>query len=58
VALSPAKVRVKLPDGKAFVAENRPGDVFWADAETHETENIHGRDVRALIVELKAPVKS
>lgn len=53
VALTPAKVRVRLPDGKEIVAENKAGDVFWAEAETHETENITGRNVRALIVELK-----
>ena len=56
VALSPAKVRIKLPDGKSFVGENQLGDVFWAEAETHETENIYGRDVRALMVELKPAV--
>lgn len=53
VALSVAKVRVKLPDGKTFVVENQIGDVFWSEAETHETENITGKDVRALIIELK-----
>jgi hypothetical protein len=53
VALSPAKVRVKLPDGKTLVGENRTGDVFWSEAETHETENITGKDVRALLIELK-----
>jgi hypothetical protein len=53
VALSPAKAKVKLPDGKTIVAENRLGDVWWAEAETHEVENISGRNVRALIIELK-----
>lgn len=53
VALSPAKARVKLPDGKEFVAENTLGDIFWSEAETHEVENISGKDVRALIIELK-----
>jgi hypothetical protein len=53
VAITPAKVRVKLPDGKMIVAEQKPGDVFWSEAETHETENISGRDMRALVVELK-----
>jgi beta-alanine degradation protein BauB len=53
IALTAAKVRVKLPDGKVFVGESKPGDVWWAEAETHEAENISGRDVRALIVELK-----
>jgi beta-alanine degradation protein BauB len=53
VALSPAKAKVRLPDGKTITAENRLGDVWWAEAETHEVENITGRDVRALIIELK-----
>jgi hypothetical protein len=53
IALSPAKVRVK--DGGAdFVAENQLGDVFWSEAQVHETENIAGHNIRALIVELKA----
>jgi len=56
IALSEAKVRVKLTDGKTLVGENKVGDVFWSEAETHETENISGKDIRALIVELKAPV--
>jgi len=53
VAITAAKVRVKLPDGKTFVAGQKPGDVFWSEAETHETENISGRDMRALVIELK-----
>lgn len=55
VTLSPGKVRVKLPDGKTFVGENKLGDVFWSEAETHEAENISGKDMRALLVELKTP---
>jgi hypothetical protein len=54
VALSPAKARVTLPDGKVIMAENKVGDVFWSEAETHEVENISGRNVRALIIELKS----
>jgi beta-alanine degradation protein BauB len=53
VALSAAKARVKLPGGKLIEATNKLGDVFWSEAETHEVENITGRDVRALIIELK-----
>ena len=53
VALSDAKARVKQ-DGKTFVGSNKLGDVFWSEAETHEVENISGRNVRALIVELKS----
>lgn len=53
VALSDAKVRVTLPDGKKIVATNKPGDVFWSEAETHTVENIGGNEVRALIIEYK-----
>jgi len=56
VALTPIKVRVKLPDGKTILAENKAGDVFWSEAETHEVENIGGMNARALLIELK-PVK-
>ena len=52
IAMSDAKARV-TQDGKTFIGTNKLGDVFWSEAETHEVENITGRDVRALIVELK-----
>jgi beta-alanine degradation protein BauB len=52
VALSDCRVHVR-ENGKDFIAENKLGDVFWSPAVTHETENVSGRDVRALIVELK-----
>jgi hypothetical protein len=54
VALTPGKVRVKTPDGKVEIAENKDVLVFWSEAETHEVENISGRNMRALLVELKA----
>ena len=53
VVLSPGKARWKLPDGKTGVGENKLGDVFWSEAETHEVENISGKDMRALLIELK-----
>ena len=53
IALSPGKARVKLPDGKMFEASNQLGDVFWSEAETHEVENVSGKDMRALLIELK-----
>ena len=55
IALTAAKARVKTADGKTFVTENKVGDVFWSEAETHEVENISGKDLRALMVEVKAP---
>ena len=55
VALSAGKARITTPEGKAFVGENKPGDVFWSEAETHEVENVSGKEMRALMIELKAP---
>ena len=55
IALTPGKVRVKLPDGKSFEAANEAGDMFWSEAETHQVENISGKNSRALLIELKPP---
>jgi hypothetical protein len=56
ILLTPAKIRVK-ENGREFIAENKAGDVFWSEAVTHETENVGGANVRALIIEIKAPVR-
>jgi hypothetical protein len=53
IALSDCRVRIK-EGGKDFVVESKLGDVVWFPAVTHETENLTGKDVRALIIELKA----
>lgn len=53
VGLTPGKVRVKLPDGKVIIEENKEPIVFWSEAETHEVENVSGRDMRAFLIELK-----
>lgn len=53
VLLSAAKARVTLPGGKQLMVENKLGDVFWSEAETHEVENVSGANVRALLIELK-----
>lgn len=53
VALTPGKVRVRTPDGQVKVEENTEPIVFWSEAETHEVENISGRNMRAFLIELK-----
>lgn len=58
VVLWDGKVRVKTPDGKVQVGQGKAGDVFWSEAETHEVENISGRDSRALLIELKSTGKA
>ena len=52
VLLTPARVRVKA-GGRTEVHELPQGASFWEEAATHEVENIGGRDVRTLIVEVK-----
>ena len=54
VAITDCRARERL-DGKDYARESKAGFVFWSPAVTHETENLTGREVRALIVELKSP---
>ena len=58
VVLADGKVKVKLPAGKTITQTAALGDVFWSEAETHEVENISGRDSRALLIELKPRKKA
>lgn len=59
VVLTPGKVRIRTPDGKVTTTpETPPGLVFWSEAETHEVENVSGREMRSLIVELKPPKRA
>jgi hypothetical protein len=53
VVLFDGKVRVRTPDGKIKIGDGKIGNVFWSEAETHEVENISGRDSHALLIELK-----
>lgn len=53
VALSDAKVRMKLSDGTSRVVEIKRGDTLWSDGATHEMENIGDTDDYGIIVELK-----
>lgn len=59
VVLTPGKVRIRTPDGKVTTTPETPaGLVFWSEAETHEVENVSGREMRSLIVELKLPKRA
>lgn len=53
IAVTQQKVRDRNVNGQTILAELKPGDVFWSDAVTHETENLLGSESRALIIELK-----
>lgn len=58
----PAHLTVVLFDGPARVREPgggwkdiraKKGHVFWSEAETHEVENLSGRESHAILIELK-----
>jgi beta-alanine degradation protein BauB len=53
VVLYDGKFRHKTPEGKVTEGNSKVGDVFWSEAETHEVENLSGRNSRALLIELK-----
>jgi hypothetical protein len=53
IPLTDAKVKVTLPDGKVILAEGKAGEMFWSPGETHTTENVSGKNVRAYMVEMK-----
>jgi hypothetical protein len=53
ISLTGAKYRVTTAQGKVVLREAEPGDVFFAEAVTHSTENIGGAGARTYIIELK-----
>ena len=53
IPLADAKIKVTTPDGKVTFEQVKAGHVFFAPAETHDTEVIGGSATRAIIVELK-----
>jgi beta-alanine degradation protein BauB len=53
IVLSNGKAKARGADGKVHVHEAKAGDMFWAPAETHEVENVSGRDMRCFMVEYK-----
>lgn len=58
VVMTDAQVKVTLPDGKTIVAAQKAGDVLFEPAGTHAVENIGGRDVKSLLVEIKGAAKA
>ena len=58
VVMNDARVKVTLPDGKTIVASNKAGDVLFEPAGSHAVENIGGRDVKSLLIEIKGAAKA
>jgi hypothetical protein len=53
VVLTDGRLRETMEDGKSQLIEQKNGLVFWSGAVTHVTENLSGREQRALLIELK-----
>ncbi len=53
VSLTGAKLKRTDEAGRVAFVEIKPGDVFYAEAETHTAEVIGGSGTRTYIVELK-----
>jgi hypothetical protein len=53
ISLTDVKARVTLDDGRVIVAQDKPGDMFWAPAGYHVTENLGSAAARAYVVEYK-----
>ncbi|CAN5554954.1 hypothetical protein BH18VER2_BH18VER2_02730 [soil metagenome] len=56
-ALSEAKIKSTLPDGKNEEIAVKTGEARWREATTHAVENIGTTDIRAFVVESKKAKK-
>ena len=52
-ALTSYIVKDSFPDGTTIVDSREAGEVIWGEPVTHESENVGGSSVHALIIELK-----
>jgi len=50
------KVKVHMPDGGTADLEFPDWFVMWHEAWTHRVENVGTTDIKAIIVEIKAPL--
>ena len=55
--LTAGKLKTTLPDGKTVDTEAQVGQTLWSDGGSHEQVNVSKAEVRALVVEMKAPEK-
>jgi quercetin dioxygenase-like cupin family protein len=53
IELTPTKVKVTYPNGKAVVLEGKQGEALWVGPVKHTVENIGNTEIHGYIVELK-----
>ncbi len=52
IELTPTKVRITNPDGKAVVLEGKQGEALWVGPVKHTVENIGNTEIHGYIIEL------
>ncbi len=55
--LTGGTMKTTLSDGKTSEMTTKAGEVRWNEAVTHDNENVGKTEIRALVIELKAPKK-
>jgi len=53
IELTPTKVKITNPDGKAVEVEGKEGEVIWVGPVKHTVENVGDNEIHGYIVELK-----
>lgn len=53
VFLNDCRIRMNYPDGKSEEREIRAGQAYCSGPEEHLPENLTGRDIEAIMIELK-----
>jgi quercetin dioxygenase-like cupin family protein len=53
IELTPTKVKITNPNGKAVEIEGKQGEVIWIGPVKHTVENIGSNEIHGYIVELK-----
>ncbi|MER3445625.1 MAG: cytoplasmic protein [Candidatus Dadabacteria bacterium] len=53
IELTPTKVRIGYPNGKAVEIEGKQGEALWVGPVKHTVENIGNNEIHGYIVELK-----
>lgn len=54
IEMTPTKVKITNPEGKAFEVEGKEGEVIWVGPVKHTVENTGDNEISGYIVELKS----
>jgi quercetin dioxygenase-like cupin family protein len=54
IEMTPTKVKITNPEGKAVEVEGKEGEVIWVGPVKHTVENIGDNEIHGYIVEIKS----